>query len=164
MDYLSLANSTKSKIFVGGIKSWHTEENIRDYFEKYGLITRVQLKRDPETKNWRGFGFITYATFDAAQQVASKRFHDVGGVMVEAKRAGNREQMRLIDRYTAWRSRGYRAWPKPRFSRNFVVNTRREALVNEIVHSMFLARLRQLDKRTVECGNTNGVRMNPARD
>ena len=165
MDYLSLVTSTKSKIFIGGIKRWHTEKHVRDYFEQYGLITNVQLIRDPETNNWKGFGFVTFADFHVAQKVASKRYHDVEQIMVEVKYAGNQEQMQLIDRYTMWRNKGYQAWPKPCFSRNFMVNMRCEFLVNEVVHSMFLARLQQLDKRQARTvnlalfGNTNGSRM-----
>ena len=165
MDYLSSVTSTRSKIFIGGIKRSHTEQQIRDHFEKFGLITNVQMIRDPETKNWKGFGYITYADFHVAQRVANIKFHDVKECMLEVKYAGNQEQMQLIARYDMWKNRGYEAWPKPCFSTNFMVNMRRENLVNDVVHSMFLTRLQQLDKfqaPKLSHGNNNRLRMNPA--
>ncbi|XP_078442313.1 heterogeneous nuclear ribonucleoprotein 1-like isoform X2 [Wolffia australiana] len=80
------------KIFVGGLASTVTESDFRAYFEQFGTITDVVVMYDHNTQRPRGFGFITYDSEDAVDNVLVKTFHELNGKMVEVKRAVPKEQ------------------------------------------------------------------------
>nr|GMC55148.1 RNA-binding protein 1-like [Ipomoea batatas] len=78
--------STK-KIFVGGLSASLTEEEFKGYFERFGRIMDVVVMHDNMTHKPRGFGFITFSSEDAVEQVTQKNFHELCGKLVEVKRA-----------------------------------------------------------------------------
>uniref|UniRef100_A0A5B7BKL7 RRM domain-containing protein n=1 Tax=Davidia involucrata TaxID=16924 RepID=A0A5B7BKL7_DAVIN len=80
------------KIFVGGLSASLTEEEFKNYFEKFGRITDVVVMHDNVTKRPRGFGFITFDSEDAVEDVMQKRFHELSGKEVEVKRAVPKEE------------------------------------------------------------------------
>ncbi|KAL7602494.1 hypothetical protein Lser_V15G24917 [Lactuca serriola] len=79
------------KIFVGGLASTVTENDFKMYFEQFGKVTDAVVMYDHNTKRPRGFGFITYDTQDAVNNVLSKTFHQLNGKTVEVKRAVPKE-------------------------------------------------------------------------
>ncbi|EHA8587257.1 heterogeneous nuclear ribonucleoprotein 1 [Cocos nucifera] len=79
------------KIFVGGLASTVTEADFKKYFEQFGTITDVVVMYDHNTQRPRGFGFITFASEDAADTVLLKTFHELNGKMVEVKKAVPKE-------------------------------------------------------------------------
>ncbi|CAA6667340.1 unnamed protein product [Spirodela intermedia] len=89
------------KIFVGGLASTVTEADFRSYFEQFGTITDVVVMYDHNTQRPRGFGFITYDSEDAVDNVLVKTFHELNGKMVEVKRAVPKEQINsFLNGYT----------------------------------------------------------------
>ncbi|CAM6093909.1 unnamed protein product [Calypogeia fissa] len=82
------ANHTRTKkIFVGGLASTVTEDDFKKYFEQFGTITDVVVMYDHNTQRPRGFGFITFDSEDAVENVLQKSFHELNEKMVEVKRA-----------------------------------------------------------------------------
>eukprot|EP00262_Sarcandra_glabra_P000602 TRINITY_DN1071_c1_g2_i1.p1 TRINITY_DN1071_c1_g2~~TRINITY_DN1071_c1_g2_i1.p1 ORF type:complete len:472 (-),score=70.18 TRINITY_DN1071_c1_g2_i1:366-1781(-) len=79
------------KIFVGGLASTVTEADFKKYFDQFGMITDVVVMYDHNTQRPRGFGFITYDSEDAVENVLQKTFHELNGKMVEVKRAVPKE-------------------------------------------------------------------------
>lgn len=75
------------KIFVGGLSANVTEVEFRSYFEKFGCITDVVIMYDSTTHRPRGFGFITFNTEEAVENVMQKSFHELNKKVVEVKRA-----------------------------------------------------------------------------
>nr|GLL18299.1 RNA-binding protein 1-like isoform X1 [Ipomoea trifida] len=75
------------KIFVGGLSASLTEEEFKGYFERFGRIMDVVVMHDNVTHKPRGFGFITFSSEDAVEQVMQKNFHELCGKLVEVKRA-----------------------------------------------------------------------------
>lgn len=75
------------KIFVGGLPPTLSEDEFRQYFETYGVVTDVIIMYDQQTNRPRGFGFISFDSEDAVDRVLHKTFHDVNGKQVEVKRA-----------------------------------------------------------------------------
>uniref|UniRef100_A0A7N0TNL3 RRM domain-containing protein n=1 Tax=Kalanchoe fedtschenkoi TaxID=63787 RepID=A0A7N0TNL3_KALFE len=75
------------KIFVGGLPATLTEDEFRQYFGSYGLLTDVVIMYDQNTRRPRGFGFISFETEDSVDRVLSKTFHELNGKLVEVKRA-----------------------------------------------------------------------------
>ncbi|KAK3004043.1 hypothetical protein RJ639_018355 [Escallonia herrerae] len=89
------------KIFVGGLSANLTEEEFRTYFEKFGRITDVVVMHDNVTHRPRGFGFITFDSEDAVEDVMQKSFHELTGKLVEVKRAVPKEGNSSSNGYTA---------------------------------------------------------------
>ncbi|RAL45498.1 hypothetical protein DM860_014887 [Cuscuta australis] len=79
------------KIFVGGLPSSVTESDFKEYFDQFGTITDVVVMYDHNTQRPRGFGFITYDSEEAVDNVLHKTFHELNGKMVEVKRAVPKE-------------------------------------------------------------------------
>ena len=46
------------RIFVGNLAFTTTEEELRQLFEPYGIVERVQIMTDRATGRPRGFGFV----------------------------------------------------------------------------------------------------------
>jgi RNA recognition motif-containing protein len=47
-----------AKLYVGNLPFQATEQEVKEYFSKYGNVISVSLITDKETKRPRGFGFV----------------------------------------------------------------------------------------------------------
>lgn len=77
-----------SKIFVGGLSWQTTEESLRWHFEQYGQVTSVEVMRDRNTGDPRGFAFVVFAdpsTLDLVMADVDK--HEINHKFVDVKRA-----------------------------------------------------------------------------
>ncbi|GMR60227.1 hypothetical protein PMAYCL1PPCAC_30422 [Pristionchus mayeri] len=81
------------KLFIGGLSHETTDEHMRLYFSKWGPVIDSIVIREPNTKQSRGFGFVTFATLAAVENAMADRPHYIGGKIVDSKRAIPREQM-----------------------------------------------------------------------
>ena len=52
--------TTQGKIFIGGLTTDTTEQDLKMHFEKFGELTDVVVMRDKATHKGRGFGFVTF--------------------------------------------------------------------------------------------------------
>ncbi|XP_076901669.1 glycine-rich RNA-binding protein 4, mitochondrial-like [Bidens hawaiensis] len=66
------------EVFVGGLARSLTEDKVRKVFSACGEITDIRLIKD-QTGNLKGFGFIHFATKDAAD----KALKELNGSMVK---------------------------------------------------------------------------------
>jgi len=55
-------------IFVGNLSFGATEDAVRSVFEQYGSIERVNIIKDRDTGQSRGFGFVEMSGSDEAQR------------------------------------------------------------------------------------------------
>ena len=60
-----------NKLFVGNLAFQTTENDLEDTFAEYGAVTEASLVIDRMTSRSRGFGFVTMATDEAAQNAIS---------------------------------------------------------------------------------------------
>ncbi|XP_024032388.1 uncharacterized RNA-binding protein C660.15-like, partial [Morus notabilis] len=60
------------KIFVGGIPTTVNEDEFRDFFSQFGEVKEHQIMRDHATSRSRGFGFITFETEQAVDDLLVK--------------------------------------------------------------------------------------------
>lgn len=63
-----------TKLYVGNLNYNTTEIQVRELFEQVGEIAEIALITDRQTGQPKGFGFVTMATEEAAQD-AIKRFN-----------------------------------------------------------------------------------------
>lgn len=60
------------KLFVGGL-SWDTDDQgLRSAFERFGETTDVKVISDRDTGRSRGFGFVTFANTEDADEAISQ--------------------------------------------------------------------------------------------
>ncbi|XP_078437280.1 heterogeneous nuclear ribonucleoprotein 1-like [Wolffia australiana] len=83
------ANPPKGKLFVGGIPWDATDDDLREYFGKYGDVVEAVIMKERGTGNARGFGFVSFLDASSADKIildASAK-HVIHGRPVEVKRA-----------------------------------------------------------------------------
>ncbi|PWA50751.1 RNA-binding (RRM/RBD/RNP motifs) family protein [Artemisia annua] len=76
------------KIFVGGIPTSVTEEELKDFFSKHGKVVEQEIIRDHATKRSRGFGFVVFDSEQTVDEVlVNGNMIDMNGTQVEIKKA-----------------------------------------------------------------------------
>jgi len=81
------------KVFVGGIQHGTSDDDLREYFGKFGAVTEVVIMIDKITTRCRGFGFITFDTEDSVDKCCDERYHIINSKRVECKKAQPKEVM-----------------------------------------------------------------------
>ena len=56
-----------NRLFCGGLAWATTTEDLRDAFAPFGEVVDAKVVTDRDTGRSRGFGFVTFATAEAAQ-------------------------------------------------------------------------------------------------
>ncbi|PKA54244.1 Heterogeneous nuclear ribonucleoprotein 1 [Apostasia shenzhenica] len=95
------------KIFVGGLSADVTETEFRNYFEKFGSINDVVIMYDSVTHRPRGFGFVTFNSEEAVENVMQKNFHELNEKLVEVKKAVPKDNYHHINGSNYNRKNGY---------------------------------------------------------
>ncbi|XP_062540174.1 RNA-binding protein squid-like [Armigeres subalbatus] len=75
------------KLFVGGLSTETTEQDLRNHFVQYGEIENVNVKTDSQTGRSRGFAFIIFSSAESLDKVAAAGDHTINGKKVDAKKA-----------------------------------------------------------------------------
>ena len=75
------------KIFVGGLSWQTTEESLRYHFEQFGTVVSVEVMRDRNTGDPRGFAFVVFSDQSIVDLVMSERRHEINHKVVDVKRA-----------------------------------------------------------------------------
>ncbi|KAF0910547.1 hypothetical protein E2562_002989 [Oryza meyeriana var. granulata] len=81
------SSDPKKKIFIGGLPPAVDEKQLKEYFEKFGEVTRPIVITQPQTKISRGFGFIEYASEVSATRALEKDRYYLCSQWVEVRRA-----------------------------------------------------------------------------
>lgn len=75
------------KIFVGGVDSNTSEEEIRRYFSRYGKIEGIELPYDRQREKRREFCFIIFDTEESADIACKEPKQTIGGRECDVKKA-----------------------------------------------------------------------------
>ncbi|KAK9119822.1 hypothetical protein Scep_017915 [Stephania cephalantha] len=76
------------KIFVGGIPTTLGEGEFKEFFSKFGEVKEHMIMRDHASSRSRGFGFITFDSDEAVDDLLSKGNRiELAGAQVEIKKA-----------------------------------------------------------------------------
>lgn len=85
-------NNDQSKIFVGGLSWQTTEESLQFHFEQYGSVEKVDLMRDRNTGDPRGFAFVVFRDPSTIDLIMNEDKHEINHKIVDVKRAQARGQ------------------------------------------------------------------------
>ena len=82
-------------IFVGNMAFSATEDDLRQLFEQYGTVEKVQIITDRDTGRARGFGFVEMSDSRAAQAaIQGLQGKELAGRAVTVNEAKPREPRR----------------------------------------------------------------------
>lgn len=83
------------KIFVGGVALETPEEDVKAHFEQFGEIEEIVFPTNKDTKQRKGFCFITFVDPDSCDAACSKQNakQQVGSKMCDVKKAVPQDQM-----------------------------------------------------------------------
>ncbi|CAG5099758.1 Oidioi.mRNA.OKI2018_I69.XSR.g16671.t1.cds [Oikopleura dioica] len=70
------------KIFVGGLSASTVQADLTAYFSKYGKVEEAMLMFDRQTNRHRGFGFVTFDSEDAVENVVEIHYHEINNKTV----------------------------------------------------------------------------------
>ena len=77
----------EAKIFVGGLSWQTTEETLRYHFEQYGEVQSVEVMRDRNTGDPRGFAFVVFKADETVDLILRNKPHEINHKVVDVKRA-----------------------------------------------------------------------------
>ena len=95
------AHHKTKKIFIGGLASTTTEEDIEQYFNKLlnefgeGHIVDIDLKKDRDNpKRIRGFAYVTFDSEEVVEKLLIMKTHEIKMKHCEVKRAETQAAIR----------------------------------------------------------------------
>uniref|UniRef100_A0A914XJV9 Peroxisomal multifunctional enzyme type 2 n=1 Tax=Plectus sambesii TaxID=2011161 RepID=A0A914XJV9_9BILA len=89
-----------TRLFVPGVRDEHTEENLQAYFEKYGKVKSVVIRRD------KLCAFVDFEDADPVTKCALERAHYIEGHRCDVKKALSRDELTAARQRD--RDRGFR--------------------------------------------------------
>ena len=82
-------------IFVGNLTYSTTDQDLRQLFEQYGVVDKVNLITDRDTGRPRGFGFVEMPDSQAARAaIQGLQGKELGGRAITVNEAKPREPRR----------------------------------------------------------------------
>ncbi|CAL9123922.1 unnamed protein product [Musa textilis] len=66
------ARGIVSKLFVGGLSFYTTEDSLSEAFSRFGQVIEAKIIMDKVSQRSKGFGFVTFASEDEAQKALSE--------------------------------------------------------------------------------------------
>lgn len=82
------------KLFVGGLPPSVADEELKNYFKKYGNVVESQIMQDHNTGRSRGFGFVTFDSEQTVEDILTLgKTHEFDGKEVEIKKAEPKNSM-----------------------------------------------------------------------
>lgn len=68
------AGASIKKLFIGGIKDEHEEDDLREHFKQFGNIVSCSIVVDKDSGKKKGFAFVEYDDYDPVDKACCK-FH-----------------------------------------------------------------------------------------
>jgi len=101
----SAPTDISTQIFVGKLDPAVNEAQLKEYFQQFGAISKVFIKRDQWTMKSRGFAFVVFEDSTAAAGALAHQGHEINGQEIGLRAAEDR-------RWSTGSSGGPKADPK----------------------------------------------------
>lgn len=82
----------KNKLFVGSLPWSITSDSLKALFAEFGEVTEAIIINDRETGRSKGFGFVTFASPEAAQKALELNGKEIEGRTIVVNVAKPREE------------------------------------------------------------------------
>lgn len=79
------------KLFVGGLGRNLSEQDVKDYFSKYGEVESVNIKVDQYTGQSRGFAFVTFKNSKVIDELLAAGTHYIGNKKIDPKKVTKKQ-------------------------------------------------------------------------
>ena len=86
-----------NKLFLGGVQSNITEDELRTLFSAFGSIKKIYLIYDKVTNKSKGFGFLEYEKSEVAEKVADMHYIMVKNCRIEIKKKQLKNEIQKND-------------------------------------------------------------------
>jgi RNA-binding protein Musashi len=73
------------KVFVGGLPHGVSDEEIKQFFSRYGQVKEFKMMYDENKQRPRGFGFITFELEESSNQGLQEHYIQFNGKQIEVK-------------------------------------------------------------------------------
>ena len=80
------------KIYVGNLSWGSTEDDVRNFFSKFGTVESVAVITDRETGRSRGFGFVEMDDAGAEKAISEANGQDLDGRALRVNEAQERQR------------------------------------------------------------------------
>jgi heterogeneous nuclear ribonucleoprotein A1/A3 len=87
------ANMSTKRLYVSGVRDDHQEKDFEEYFSKYGVVEKVEIIKDKNTGNYRGFAFISFGDFDPVDKCCLEKHHMILNHRCDVKKALSKEEI-----------------------------------------------------------------------
>ncbi|XP_075217406.1 RNA-binding protein squid isoform X7 [Lycorma delicatula] len=81
------AKARHGKIFVGGLSTELSDDDIKNYFAQYGTIVEVEMPYDKSKNQRKGFCFITFESEQIVTELLKTPKQSIKGKEVDVKKA-----------------------------------------------------------------------------
>ncbi|XP_062167432.1 small RNA-binding protein 11, chloroplastic-like isoform X1 [Alnus glutinosa] len=71
-NFLICCRGIASRLFVGGLSSYTTEQRLSEAFSQYGQVVEAKIAMDRVSDRSKGFGFVTFASEDEAEKAIAE--------------------------------------------------------------------------------------------
>lgn len=75
------------RLFIGNLKPSTTQQVLREYFSRYGKVTKVDLILDRESRKPRGIAFVNMSTPMEVDAILDARPHKLDGESIVVRHA-----------------------------------------------------------------------------
>lgn len=92
-------NDDDRKLFVGGLPQDASEQDLKDYFNKFGTVANANVKMDQMTGRSRGFAFVVFSDESTLANILSQDHH-IKGKKVAVKKAASKQGKIYVGKFS----------------------------------------------------------------